>query len=263
MADVTINELTRGVPAGNSIVPYSTSSVTLGVQVSAMFQNTGNVGINTTNVPSTLTVNGDMHLLAYGKLNFSNTAGTSYINAPQSNHLALHTAGESRIRIDSVGNVGIGTSTPNTKLHVNGTITCTNTVINGVRTMYFSGLNNGNQTISCTVYLNQGNPVKVQCSFNHWSQPEYNATRESYIGASHYADPYVPMLVDDILNKSSTLGGGWSFSRPVTNANPGPGYTYPISDKLVITKSAGTYVGSSHWWIKIEGNAVGLGVYPA
>ena len=40
MADVTISQLTNGVPAGNNLLPYSTGTVTLGVPVSAMFQNT-------------------------------------------------------------------------------------------------------------------------------------------------------------------------------------------------------------------------------
>ncbi len=41
MADVTISNLPAGVPDGNDIVPYSTGSNTLGVPVSAMFQNVG------------------------------------------------------------------------------------------------------------------------------------------------------------------------------------------------------------------------------
>ena len=45
MADVTISQLTKGIPAGNSILPYSTGSDTLGVPVSALLQNTNNVGI--------------------------------------------------------------------------------------------------------------------------------------------------------------------------------------------------------------------------
>ena len=48
MADVTISQLTNGVPAGNNLLPYSTGTVTLGVPVSAMFQNTSKVGIGTT-----------------------------------------------------------------------------------------------------------------------------------------------------------------------------------------------------------------------
>lgn len=48
MADVTISQLTQGVPAGNNVLPYSTGSNTLGVPASAILQNVGNVGIGTT-----------------------------------------------------------------------------------------------------------------------------------------------------------------------------------------------------------------------
>jgi len=47
MADVTISELTPGAPADNNIIPYSTGTDTLGVPVSAMFQNTSVIKTNT------------------------------------------------------------------------------------------------------------------------------------------------------------------------------------------------------------------------
>ena len=141
MADVTISSLPLGTPSGNNILPYSTGSNTLGVPVSAILQNAGNIGINTTNTPSTLTVNGDMQLLEYGKLNFSNTAGASYINSPLSNHLALYTAGESRIRIDSTGNVGIGLlpnawGTTMAALQLGGSSCIWSDKVAGLRTFY-------------------------------------------------------------------------------------------------------------------------------
>jgi hypothetical protein len=40
MADVTISELTRGIPSGSNLLPYSTGTSTLGTPVSAIFQNT-------------------------------------------------------------------------------------------------------------------------------------------------------------------------------------------------------------------------------
>jgi len=49
MADVTISQLTQGVPSGNNILPYSTGSNTLGVPVSAIFQNSSFIGINNSN----------------------------------------------------------------------------------------------------------------------------------------------------------------------------------------------------------------------
>ena len=47
MADVTINELTRGTPAGGNVLPYSSGANTLSVPVSAIFQNGCVVGIGT------------------------------------------------------------------------------------------------------------------------------------------------------------------------------------------------------------------------
>ena len=43
MADTSISALTQGIPAGNNILPYSTGLNTLGVPVSAIFQNAGDV----------------------------------------------------------------------------------------------------------------------------------------------------------------------------------------------------------------------------
>lgn len=45
MADVTISQLTRGVPAGNNTIPYSNNTNTLGVPVSALFENTNKIGV--------------------------------------------------------------------------------------------------------------------------------------------------------------------------------------------------------------------------
>ena len=46
MADVTINELTRGTPAGSALIPYSTGNSTLSVPVSSLLTNT-NTALNT------------------------------------------------------------------------------------------------------------------------------------------------------------------------------------------------------------------------
>ena len=48
MADVTISSLPQGTPFGNSLIPYSTGSSTLGAPVSAILQNAGKIGIGTT-----------------------------------------------------------------------------------------------------------------------------------------------------------------------------------------------------------------------
>ena len=65
MADVTISQLTQGTPNGNHLLPYSTGSTTLGASVSAIFENTNNVGI------------GSVALKDKGNLQIRNGAGNS------------------------------------------------------------------------------------------------------------------------------------------------------------------------------------------
>jgi len=54
-----------------------------------------------------------------GNLNLD-SAGTTGIRVPSANTIAFHTAGTEDMRIDSSGNVGIGTSSPNGKFSVLG-----------------------------------------------------------------------------------------------------------------------------------------------
>jgi len=77
MADVTISELTQGIPAGSGIVPYSTGTVTLGVPVSAMFQNTN----------SRICINGTTSINSAPGLQINN--GSIFISNSGGNQVAM------------------------------------------------------------------------------------------------------------------------------------------------------------------------------
>ena len=56
MADVTIAQLTQGIPSNDALLPYSQGGTTLSVAPSALLQNVGNVGIGTSTPNGTLAV---------------------------------------------------------------------------------------------------------------------------------------------------------------------------------------------------------------
>lgn len=123
----------------------------------------GNVGIGTSNPSYKLTASNDG---AEGlEIGPGYVAGGTLIQAYNRNDTTyddltysalthrLQTSGTERVRIDSAGNVGIGTSSPGAKLHVNGTLTVASTAT-------FSGAGNSTQyyyaCLSGTLVLNYG-----------------------------------------------------------------------------------------------------------
>jgi len=142
MADVTISELNKGIPTGNALIPYSTGGNTLGVPVSAILQNAGNIGIN--GIPGqALDVVGNIRLGQPSISNYDNKLqfwNSNYLNEVASiqaygdYNLIFNTRNVSgvlaeRMRIANTGNVGIGTAAPAERLTVMGNISASGDVI--------------------------------------------------------------------------------------------------------------------------------------
>ena len=173
MADVTINELTRGTPSGNNILPYGTGSSTLGVPVSALFHNAGNIGIGLNNPNVALTINGSLSATGtmagnvnvvinnsnYNKasVGLTNYLGTQAVLATDVNNwsnslriadsrdanypntASLYSNNAIRMFVAANGNVKIGSdSNPQAKLDVDGDVRATNTAKAWVN---FDGIN--------------------------------------------------------------------------------------------------------------------------
>lgn len=106
-----------------------------------------NVGIGTTSPGAKLDVAGNITLQAAGFINsgVGNTVsfGTSnnrFYTSDASGFASIHSNGSERMRIDSAGNVGVGTASPSNKLDVAGNIGGTGNIFLGANTPTASDL---------------------------------------------------------------------------------------------------------------------------
>jgi hypothetical protein len=83
----------------------------------ARFTQEGYLGIGTTSPSEKLNVNGNIRVGSTDKLYFGGT--TNYVSGSHgSNYLHFFTNNSERVRIDSSGNIGIGTTSPAHKIHI-------------------------------------------------------------------------------------------------------------------------------------------------
>ena len=239
MADVTISSLPTGAPSGSNLIPYSTGSNTLGVPVSAMFHNAGNVGIGTSNPVARLTVSGDSFL------NYTNSSGLLIRNLASENRIdsynypitegyplavlastvRFQNASNETMRIDASGNVGIGTTTPQAKLDVNGNMFNNNLPMYGVRAwVKFVGTKdvNGNASTANTdrQIIASGNVTRV----NRWGLGNYDIylntpfanTNYSVVANIVHAQGYTTAVHIDAYAQTSSIVRTWCSYQPST-----------------------------------------------
>jgi microcystin-dependent protein len=127
--------------------------------------------------------------------------------------LGFYTSEAERMRIDSSGNVGIGTNSPGYKLDVNGTVNATNLLINGSNTSFL------NPSGSVIAYAGSSAPSGwLMCDGSAVSRAVY-AALFAVVGTTYGAgDGSTTFNLPNLVNRFS-VGAGGTYALASTGGN--------------------------------------------
>ena len=249
LMDGTIPLATEYWSGSQNIIHYGYGGGTLSSPRIAVLESNGNVGIGTT------TPSGQLHVIGSGLFSGDITANGLFIGrsgtatlpsfefandpdtglfSPSANTIGLATSGVERLRINSSGNIGIGTSSPVSKLQVSGLVTA----------------NSGNFTNSLTV-----NSTGVSISGHSHTASNITNFNSSVSGL-------LPTGTSNYLSKFGAGGSGLNNSLIFdngTNVGIGTGTPSETLDVNGTFKSAG-FKSYGIGWFGASDGSLGLGV---
>jgi len=150
----------QNLPSGQHrwyVAPSGTAGNTISFTQAMTLDASGNVGIGTSSPAAPLDVNGKIYSRTGGLYSdsFNSYSGGATTFGNGSSYSAFYVGATERMRIDSSGNVGIGTATPQAKLHANSANNATSLFLtpnSGSSAGDYTQLGFGNSAASATVY---------------------------------------------------------------------------------------------------------------
>ncbi len=214
---------------------------------------TGNVGIGTSSPGSLLQLNrgsgaADVRLSVGGTLHGTMFASSSdlTINAVSAIPLTLGTNNTERMRIDSSGNVGIGTSAPTARLDVLGDFVARTNVSTGNSPVIAKNDNSGNNTTKSTGVLFQG--VDTVGTSKNVGVVQYGPADANWVG-SYFA---VQTRSGDALSERMRID---------SNGNVGIGTSSLVAGRILTVNGSPTFISpGSTFNLDLDGSSGAQGV---
>jgi hypothetical protein len=219
---IPVSQLFSSVPTGSASTPSlafigdtNTGIYSPGAdQVAISTNGTGRLTVGTTAVSSTLAVDHPLGAVGTPSITFTGDLNTGFWS-PSADAIAASTGGSERLRIDSSGRLGLGTSSPNHLLQVNGSACIAGTADN-----IFFGLDDNTSPRLGLVKKAGGGPFfgagsSTSFVFSHSSGTDIATPSSQTYSERARIDTSGRLLV----GTSTSLGGTGSIKLEVGNGN--------------------------------------------